>query len=179
MDFDSCFQLGYVIKTHGLKGEVSVFLDTDQPEAYRELESVFVEQDKRLIPFFIDKIQVRGEKAVIKFEGIDDIQAANAMKSTSLWLPLDILPELKGNEFYYHEIVGFDVEDKKHGNLGKVTAVYTSGNQDLVAVDYKGTEVLIPITKDILYKVDKSEALIFTNLPDGLLEIYYSPEDEN
>ena len=101
------------------------------------------------------------------------------MKSTSLWLPLDILPELKGNEFYYHEIVGFDVEDKKHGNLGKVTAVYTSGNQDLVAVDYKGTEVLIPITKDILYKVDKSEALIFTNLPDGLLEIYYSPEDEN
>jgi 16S rRNA processing protein RimM len=179
MDFDSCFQLGYVIKSHGLKGEVSVFLDTDQPQAYKKLESVFVEQNNRLVPFFIEKIQIRGDKAVVKFAGVTDINGARALKSAVLWLPIELLPELTGNQFYFHEIVGFNVKDKIHGVLGKVTGIYSSGNQDLIAVAHKGAEVLIPITDDIIYQVDKKAQLIYTNLPDGLLEIYYSPQDED
>ena len=179
MDFDSCFQLGYVIKSHGLKGEVSVFLDTDQPEAYKELESVFVEQNKKLIPFFIDKIQINGAKAVVRFDGITDIEQANNLKAASLWLPLTVLPELFGNAFYYHEITGFRVEDKNYGDIGVVKAVYTSTKQDLIAVEYKGVEILVPISQDIILTVDKPGQLIKTNLPEGLLEVYYSPNDEN
>ena len=179
MDFDSCFQLGYVIKSHGLKGEVSVFLDTDQPEAYKELESVFVEQNKKLIPFFIDKVQINGAKAVIRFDGITDIEQANNLKAASLWLPLTVLPELTGNAFYYHEITGFRVEDQNHGDIGVVKAVYTSAKQDLIAVEHKGVEILVPISSDIILTIDKPGQLIKTNLPEGLLEVYYSPNDEN
>ena len=179
MDFDSCFQLGYVIKSHGLKGEVNVFLDTDEPRAYKGLESVFVEQNKKLVPFFIDKIQVRGDKAVVKFDGVSTIDAANNLKAAGLWLPLTFLSDLDNNDFYYHEIVGFKVLDKNHGDIGEVKAVYTSVKQDLVAAIYKGAEILIPISNDIIYKVDKEAKTIFTNLPDGLLEVYYEPKDED
>ena len=179
MDFDSCFQLGYIIKSHGLKGEVSVFLDTDQPEAYKQLESVFVEQNKKLVPFFIDKTQINASKAVFKFDGISDIDQANSLRGAGLWLPLTVLPELSGNDFYYHEIAGFSLEDKNHGNIGTVKTVFTSAKQDLIAADYKGVEILIPISRNIINKVDKSVKTIYTNLPDGLLEIYYSPDDEN
>jgi 16S rRNA processing protein RimM len=179
MDFDSCFQLGYIIKSRGLEGEVSVFLDTDQPESYRELESVFVEQNKKLVPFFIDKTRISASKAVFRFEGISDIDQANSLQGAGLWLPLTVLPELSGNDFYYHEIEGFALEDKIHGNIGTVKTVYTSAKQDLIAADYKGVEILIPISRNIINKVDKSVKTIYTNLPDGLLEVYYSPDDED
>lgn len=70
MNIDACYQLGYVIKKHGVKGEVSVLLDVDFPEEYSELESVFVEINQKLVPFFIEAIQIRDDKAVIKFEHI-------------------------------------------------------------------------------------------------------------
>ena len=84
MDFDSCFQLGYVIKAHGLKGEVSVLLETDQPQAYQKLESVFVEQQQRLIPFSINHLRIQGDKAVIKLDGINHVDSAVELKNHKL-----------------------------------------------------------------------------------------------
>lgn len=178
MDFDSCFQLGYVIKAHGLKGEVSVLLETDQPQAYQNLESVFVEQQQRLIPFFINHLRIQGNKAVIKLDGIDDVDAANELRNNKLWLPLDFLPELSGTSFYFHEIIGFQVRDQHSGDIGLVTSVYDSASQNLIAVDHHGKEVLIPIANDIILKVNRKEKVIETKLPDGLLEIY-TADDEN
>ena len=178
MDFDSCFQLGYVIKAHGLKGEVSVLLETDQPQAYQKLESVFVEQQQRLIPFFINHLRIQGDKAVIKLDGIDHVDSAVELKNHKLWLPLEFLPELSGTAFYFHEIIGFNVRDQLSGELGLVTSVYDSASQNLIAVDHHGQEVLIPIADDIILKVNRKEKVIETKLPDGLLDIY-TAEDEN
>ena len=52
MTVDECYLLGYIIKAHGLKGEVQVAIDADSPEAYQDLESVFVQQGQQLVPFF-------------------------------------------------------------------------------------------------------------------------------
>ncbi len=57
MNKEACFQLGYVAKIHGIHGEVSIVLDVDNPEYYQNLESVFVEFNSRLVPFFIEHMQ--------------------------------------------------------------------------------------------------------------------------
>ena len=178
MDFDSYFQLGYIVKSHGLKGEVTAFLDSDEPYAYREMESVFVEQQQRLIPFFIKQLKVQGNKAVISFEGISSVEQANALKSAKLWLPLDVLPELEDEQFYFHEIIGYEVIDSVSGSIGKVKSVYDSGAQDLLAVESQEKEILIPIVDSIVTKVDKEKEQILVSVPQGLIELYTS-EDEN
>ena len=73
---DECYQLGHIIKTHGLKGIVSIELDVDHPNDYSKLESVFLEKSGNLIPFFIKKILMNGTKTLIHFEGIDHIDLA-------------------------------------------------------------------------------------------------------
>lgn len=178
MDFDSCFQLGYIIKSHGLNGEVSVFLDTDEPFAYQELESIFVEQDQRLIPFFVTSLKIQKNKAVVAFEGVNNIDRANELKGARLWLPLEFLPPLKGNQFYFHEIIGFTVVDESKGEIGKIASVYDSGAQNLLAVDHKGKEILIPIVDSIIKKVDRLKNTLTVEVPEGLIELYTS-EDEN
>ena len=174
MNIDDCYQLGYIVRKHGLKGEVYAHLDADEPERYQDLESVFVvlKENNVLIPFIIEYINIKDQNAIIKFEEIDDADKAENLKSCQLYLPLEFLPELEENQFYYHEIVGFRVIDKNEGELGSVKNVYEVPNQDLIVMHYKSKEVLIPINDDIVNKVDKEKQVIYTTLPEGLLEIY-------
>ncbi len=172
MDVDQCYQLGHVIKAHGVKGEVGILLDVDVPANYKNLESVFVEINQKLVPFFISNISIKNNKAVVKFEDVEGIEQAEALKGCLLYLPLDLLPELKGNQFYYHEIINFEVIDARHGKLGPVANVYALPNQDLLTVNYQQNEVLIPIKDEIITAVDRDAREIHVNLPDGLLDVY-------
>ena len=74
MDKDSCFQLGYIAKVHGLHGEVVAVLDVDYPEDYENIEHVFVAQNSRLVPYFLEHFVLQpNNKALAKFEGFDSV----------------------------------------------------------------------------------------------------------
>ncbi len=172
MNIDACYQLGYVIKKHGTSGEVSIFLDVDQPNEYSELESVFVEINQKLVPFFIESIQIRDGKAVVKFEDIDTQDDAQTLKAKSIYLPLSTLPELEKDQFYYHQIVGYNIIDQKLGEIGIIKSVVTTNMQDLLVTEHKDKEVLIPINDSIVLDADHKSKVMHVNMPDGLLDVY-------
>ena len=174
MRIDDCYQLGYVIKTHGLHGELSILLDVDFPDAYEVLESVFVATagSETLVPFFVEHIAIRQNKALVKFEEIDTIDQAETLLKANLYLPLERLPPLEDDQFYYHEIIGFVVEDQQQGALGVVQDVYESTGQDMIVMQYQEKEILIPINDDIVLRVDKAKKVVYVNLPEGLLHVY-------
>ena len=83
MRLDDCFELGHIQKPHGLKGELSIFLDTDFPEDYEDLGSVFVLDENGLVPFFMEYIQLTSDqKAIVKFEDIDTFDGCTARMLT-------------------------------------------------------------------------------------------------
>ncbi|MFY0689839.1 MAG: 16S rRNA processing protein RimM [Cyclobacteriaceae bacterium] len=181
MRLDDCYQLGYVVKTHGLKGDVTIQLDVDNPEEYQEMESVLLLQQSNLIPFFISDLSLSGTKAKVKFEDIDTLADANALKGSKLYLPLDVLPTLDQDEYYYHELVGFSLyEEEVH--IGEITQIYQPSSQYLASVMHQEIEVLIPITDEIFTSIDKENKTIQVTLPEGLLELYLedkSTDDED
>lgn len=172
MDVDSCYLLGQIIRVYGIRGEVVAYLDVDFPENYTKMESVFVDTKQGLVPFFIESIRIRNNRATIKFEGINTIEEAEKVKKQKLYLPLDQLPELDGNRFYYHDIIGYSVRDKKLGNIGKVINVYESGAQELIVIEYRGKEILCPIQDDLIREVNKKDRIILVDLPEGLVDIF-------
>ncbi|TFV93578.1 16S rRNA processing protein RimM [Algoriphagus kandeliae] len=173
MNKEQCFQLGYVAKVHGLRGEVMVVLDVDYPEDYEDLEHIFLEQKGRLVPFFLEHFVLQaGNKALAKFEDFDTIEQVEPLVGSGIYLPLTALPELGEDQYYYHELIGFEVEDEKNGVLGPVETIYDLETQDLLGVSYQNKEVLIPIQDEIILKVDKAAKKVFCRLPEGLLDIY-------
>ncbi|UII34383.1 ribosome maturation factor RimM [Fulvivirga ulvae] len=172
MNIGECFQLGYVIKKHGLSGEVSILLDVDHPHEYQKLESVFIEINDKLVPFFIESISIKGNKAIVRLEDVTTAEQADDLKSRGLFLPLTMLPELKGDKFYYHQVISYHVIDVTAGDIGTIMNVYTSPNQDLLAVDHYGKEVLIPINNEIIGEADHEKKTLNVNLPEGLLDVY-------
>jgi 16S rRNA processing protein RimM len=173
MTKDDCFYLGYIVKLHGYKGEISIKLDVDYPEDYKQMESVFIEVNGQLIPFFITSIKIKDKGfAVVALEGIKTIEQAESLLTSSLFLPLSVLPKLTGNKFYFHEVVGFAVEDKVHGPIGNIKEVLDFPNQAVLQVFKEKKEILIPVTDDIILNVDRNIKTVFTNAPEGLIDLY-------
>ncbi|MCS6795416.1 MAG: ribosome maturation factor RimM [Raineya sp.] len=175
MTRDECFELGKILKTHALYGEVSVFLDVDYPEDYENLQEVWVEIEEVLQRFEVEQVRLLPNKpqtALLKLKSIDSIEQAQEIVGFKLFLPLSFLPELGEKQFYFHEIIGFLVVDKNLGELAQVRDVYTTSQTALLAIDYKNKEVLIPINDEVILQVDRKNQKLHVELPNGLLEVY-------
>jgi 16S rRNA processing protein RimM len=173
MHKDECFYLGKIAKKFSFKGEVLAFLDTDEPEIYENLESVFVELNKTLVPFFILKSHIHKSKFLrIKFEDFTSEEDADAIMNCHLYLPLSFLPKLDGTKFYYHEIVGFEVEDIRLGNIGIVQRINDSNAQPLFEILKGNVEILVPLIDDFIISLDRTNKKIILNTPEGLVDLY-------
>ena len=158
MQKEDCFYLGKIVKKYSFKGELLVKLDTDDPSIYTKMESVFIDKNKNLIPFFIERSSLHKSTLLrVKFEDIDSEEDADKLLKSELYLPLEFLPQLTGNKFYYHEIFGFEAEDLSFGLIGIIKGVNDSTNQAILEIDRNGSEILIPLIDDFIKSVDRAQ----------------------
>ncbi len=170
---EDCFYLGKIAKKFSFKGEVLIYLDTDEPELYQEMESIFVEFNKNLIPFFIENSNLhKGDFLRVKFEDIDNEEQADEIINCEVYLPLKMLPKLEGNKFYFHEVIGFEIEDKRLGVFGKIVSINDTSAQPLFEVVNGNVEILIPMIDQFLVKIDRENKKVIMDLPEGLVEMY-------
>ncbi len=170
---EDCFNLGSIARLHSFKGEVSIFLDVDDPQEFNELESVFVEYDNILVPFFIERIQIRNKGfAVVKFEDVDTELKAKRLLKCKLFLPLDLLPELDQDEFYHFEIEGFRAHDINSGPIGMVTRIADYKTNPMIEISFKGKEILIPKQDQFIDRIDWDNEILYIKAPEGLIDMY-------
>ncbi|MCC8360990.1 ribosome maturation factor RimM [Salinimicrobium sediminilitoris] len=173
MTKEECFYLGRIVSKFSFKGEVLIKLDTDEPDSYLEMESVFVEYDNNLVPFFIERSSLQKSNLLrVKFEEVDTEEDADDLMKCDLYLPLNLLPELGEDQFYFHEIIGYTVEDENYGTVGTLTGVNDTTTQALFEIEKDGKQVLIPMNDYFLQKVDKKNKVIHVKTPEGLIDLY-------
>ena len=169
---EDCFLVGWIVRKHGFKGDVIIKLDTDVPEQYEDMESIFLAQGEDLVPYFFERSSFTNKGFMkVHFEGVDTEVDADRIMKSELFLPLDFLPELDDNAYYFHEIVGYDVVDIKHGSIGAVKLVDDSNAQTMLIVDNNESEIMIPMDA-MVKKVDKENKTVEIETPDGLLDLY-------
>ncbi len=174
MKKEDCFELGIITKAHSFKGEVVLFLDTDVPENYYELDHIFIEINKQLIPYFIEASKVQKAKNIrLKLDGITTEQQALMLAKKKVYLPIEMLPTLNDDQFYFHEIIGFSVSNQNNEKVATIIEVIdnNSGNR-LLSVLVNKTEALLPFNDNHILKVDKPNKNIQLDIPEGLLELY-------
>ncbi len=170
---EDCFYLGKIVKKHSFKGEVVIKLDTDEPELYGNMESVFVDLGNTLVPFFIERSSLsRGTALRVKFEGVSSEGDADAIMRAGIYLPIELLPKLFGNKFYYHEVIGFTIVDKKFGAVGELVYINDKVAQPMFEIEREGTTIFIPMIDDFIKKVDRENRTIEVEAPEGLIDLY-------
>jgi 16S rRNA processing protein RimM len=170
---EDCFYLGKIAKKFSFKGEVLVYLDTDEPELYENMETVFVEFNNNLVPFFIESSSLhKNDFLRVHFEDIDNEEEADNIIGCAIYLPLSMLPKLTGNKFYFHEVIGFEIEDKRIGVFGKIVSINDVSAQPLFEVLNGNVELLIPMIDHFLVEIDRKNKKVIMDLPEGLVEMY-------
>ena len=114
----------------------------------------------------------KGNQLRVKFEDVSSEADAEAILKADVYLPLDLLPKLTGNKFYYHEVIGFTIEDVNFGKVGIINGINDSTAQPLFEVYNGDTELLIPMIDAFIKKVDRKNKTITVETPKGLIEMY-------
>jgi len=173
VELKDCFYLGKITKKYSFKGELIISLDTDEPEIYKNLKSVFININGRLIPYFIEKSKSQKKATLrVKFEDINSEEEALSIINKEVYLPLENLPELKGKKFYYHEIIGYNVVDTDHGNIGLIIKVEDKTSQSIFIIKNNGKEILIPVNDNIIQMINRKNKTIHITAPNGLIDLY-------
>ena len=173
MEIKNCYYLGKITKKHSFKGELILNLDTDEPEIYENLQSIFININGKLIPYFIEKSILQKKLTLrIKFEDINSEQEASSIINKAVYLPLENLPKLQGKKFYYHEIIGYNVVDSNYGDIGLIIKVDDTSSQSIFIIKNKGGEILIPINDNIIETINRENKSVYISAPNGLIDLY-------
>ncbi|SRR5258707_5368102 len=169
MNIEEYFKIGYISKTHGLKGEVTAVFENEIE--MNGLTSLFLESRGTLVPYFIEKISGKPDKPFIKLEGVQSIEQAAQLKGRSIYLLKSARSKLKRGYFYDDEVVGFKVSDKILGLIGHVREIQSQGANRLMVIIYGSKEILVPVDSPFIKGLNKGKKSILIELPEGFLDI--------
>jgi 16S rRNA processing protein RimM len=143
--------VGKITRAHGLKGELSVEVRSDNPDRFIPGAALFLEDGRSLR---IATTHSHGKRLLVTFTGVQDRTAAEALQGLMLVVPEAWLPPLPDGEYWPHQLEGCAVVTESGRDLGMVTEVVANPANDLwVATDAEGTEILIPAIRDVVVEV--------------------------
>lgn len=166
--------IGVILKPHGLRGHV-VFKFYEENLKLDAIEHFFIKFQGMYIPYFIEEIKQLPKGFKLKLEEINDLESAQNLVNSELFLKPAEIEKLKLEESTPTlGIEGFDVYVEKKGKyLGVVSAIIENKYQDVIQVNHASEKkILIPYVDIFVKEINQKEKYIILNVPDGLIELY-------
>ena len=160
-----------IVKSRGLRGEVSADVLTDFPERFENLESVIA-----LLPdgtrrnLKIEDFRFQKNRILLTFEEIDSIEAAEDLRGCEICIPESEAVTLEEDEFFDWQLAGCEVKTVEGEKLGFVKELMRTGGTEILVVEGAEKEFLIPFASSVCTEVDVENKLIRVDAPEGLLE---------
>lgn len=167
------YNVGKIVNTQGIKGEVRVISKTDFPEKrYKKGSKLLLDQaGNKMIELTVASHRKHKTFDIVSFENHPNINDVEKYRDGILKVTAEQLGELPENEFYLHQIIDISVQDEEGNKLGKVTEVLSPGANDVWVIKQpNGKDLLIPYIEDIVLKVDLENKLVTIHVMEGLID---------
>lgn len=162
-------QIGKIVNTHGFRGDIKAQAWTDTPEVLAKVKTLYKKTKEGYTKIKVQKGSVHKGMVLLKFEGVDDFDSANALRETVIYADRDDIPSKKGS-FFIVDLIGLDVIDVETGEkYGKIKDVMQYGIHDIYSVETEKGEVLVPAVKEFVKKISLEEG-IFIKAIEGMFE---------
>ncbi|AFS78629.1 16S rRNA processing protein RimM [Gottschalkia acidurici 9a] len=161
-------QIGKIINTHGIKGDVKVLPLTDDIKRFDSLKKIFVGKDK--IELEISKVWYNKQNPMLHFKGYDNINDVEKFKNSDIWIDEKDKIKLPKDSYFIHDIIGLEVYLNDDSYLGKIKEVLQPGANDVYVVENEDKQYLIPAIKDVIKEVNMQDKKIIIEPIKGLLE---------
>ncbi|HRH43337.1 MAG TPA: ribosome maturation factor RimM [Pyrinomonadaceae bacterium] len=160
-----------ISKTRGLRGEVVADVLTDFPERFELLDKVFiVKPNGETLETNLEKFWFQKGRVILKFKDFNQIETAETLRDCEVSIPESEAVALEEDEFYDWELQECEVETVEGEKLGRVKELLRTGGTEILVVQGKSKDYLIPFAETICVEVDIENKLIRVDAPDGLLD---------
>lgn len=165
-------EIGYIVKTHGYKGDVKVRFHEGYEEGAQGLKAIFVERNGERIPYFLTAFHpTSGTEAILHFEDLENKEAAAALKGAILLARDEDITRRDAETAEPSEFIGLMVQDRTLGDIGVVEDYYVLPHQNLLVVRHRAKEVLIPMHENLVHEYHPGSGRIIFDLPEGFLDL--------
>ena len=168
---EDLLKVGVITTTHGVRGEVKVFPTTDDAERFLDIEYVLLDTGKELRRLNIQNVKFFKNLAILKFEGVDNINDIEKYKGKSLFVTRENAVELEENEYYIGDLIGMEVyTDDSEERFGVLKDVMETGaNEVYIITSENHGEVLLPAIHECILDIDVEAKKMKVHLMEGLL----------
>lgn len=177
MEKQDFFEFGTIMKARGLKGEIQIYFDGKKAANFEGLDELYIEVNKKLVPFQILKSQFQKNVAFVYLEDIETLEQASTLIKKRVFLPNDRLEDVQP-DFDPKGLEGYEIIGTKLGSIGTIKEVLEFPNQLIASLIYQNCEVLIPLNDNTILEVIESTKSIKMEIPDGLIDIYLDPNKD-
>lgn len=162
-------EVGKIVNTHGLKGEVKVVHWTDYPEVFEDIKNVSLKNGQN---FEIKGVKYQKNNIILKLSGIDKIEDAEKLKNSILYAEKTELGELPDGVYYVADLLGLRVKTDEGEILGTISDVINTGANDIYEVKREDKKpLLIPVIDDVVLNISMEDGEVLVHLMEGLLEL--------
>lgn len=167
--FAEMITIGRVVKPQGRKGEFVVLPSTDRPDRFPSLRRAYVSAPGGLArEVAVESVWPHKGRFVVKLQGVDSIDAAEAYRGLDLRIAPEDLAALPEGSYYHHELIGLAVEDEAGRSVGRIEGILETGAGApvLVLKGAAGEEQLLPLAEGFVKRVDPATGRIVVRLPE-------------
>ncbi|MBO6232665.1 MAG: ribosome maturation factor RimM [Clostridia bacterium] len=163
-------EVGQIVNTFGIKGQVKVVPFTDDVERFEELKKVYIVNKKLHKEVEIENVKYHKNMVLLKFKGLEKIEDVEIYKNCYLEIDRKDGKPLEEGVYYIVDLIGLDVYSDEGTHLGKVDDIYNTGSNDIYVVkDELGKQILLPGIDDVIKDVDLDNKKITVHLIEGLV----------
>ncbi len=162
-------EVGKIINTHGLRGEVKVVAWTDVPEDFENIKKVTTKKGGEVVTLTISKIKYQKNNLIVKFKELNSIEEAELYKNCILSAEKSALPPLPEGVYYIADLIGCMVYGADGEAVGEVTDIFSAGAGNVYEVKpEKGKPRYLPANEGTILTTDIVNKKIVMNIPEGL-----------
>lgn len=163
-------EIGYISKTHGLKGHVTLRIKEDIFIDEEKITSIFLDINGSQVPYFVEEIKHTNQGYLVKFENIDSIETSKKLIGKTAYCLEEFITEDEESLKYF---IGYTVIDSKHGNIGTIVDIDDKTENVVITVAHpSGAEIILPFNDALLNEIDDDLKTVDLNAPEGLIEMY-------
>jgi 16S rRNA processing protein RimM len=163
------FVLGKIVKTHGLRGCLKVLSFLESQNILDGLDFVYLESSSgQKSRHKIKKLNPSGKFFFLELNGVDNVEAAQALVGSQFLFPRDLLEVLPEDEYYWQDIIGLDAYTTEGRHLGRIESIFPTGSNDVYVCRGDDGEILIPAIADAIVRIDLDGRRMTVKLLEGL-----------
>lgn len=163
-------EIGKIINTHGVKGEVKVLPLTDDARRYDKLKSVLIEEKGLSIKYDIEQVRYNKGFILLKLVGVENMEQAEQLRNHVLKVHRKDAVKLPEGSYFICDIIGLQVIDIEGKEIGEIADVLKTGSNDVYVIKKEEKEILVPALKTVVKEIDLDAGRMIVDLPEGILE---------